>query len=78
MKTNYTVPTLSSLEENGIKDLASIDYYLPELRLIQLTGVPVRIRIDKDYVELNSTENEINLDFYKPIFEKLMKFFFCF
>ncbi len=76
MKTNYTVPTLSSLEENGIKDLASIDYYLPELRLIQLTGVPVRIRIDKDYVELNSTENEINLDFYKPIFEKLMKFFY--
>jgi len=76
MKTNYTVPTLSSLEDHGIKDLISVGNYEEELRLVQLTGIPVRIRIDKDYVELNSTENEINLSAYKECFIKLMKFFY--
>lgn len=76
MKTNYTVPTLSSLEDHGIKDLISVGDYEEELRLIQLTGIPVRIRIDKDYVELNSTENEINLSAYKECFIKLMNFFY--
>lgn len=76
MKTNYTVPSLSTLEGNGIKDLISVGYCLEELRLIRLTGVPVRIRIDKDYAELTSTEDEIDLSAYKPVFEKLMKFFY--
>lgn len=77
MKTNYTVPSLSSLESNGIKDLSSVNScHFENLRVIRLTGVPVRIRVDKDYVELTSTENEIDLKAYKGVFEKLMGFFY--
>ena len=78
MKTNnyYSVPSLSSLEEHEITDLMNINAYQEELRLVQLPGVPVRIRIDKDYVELTSNEDEIDLSFYKEIFSKLMNFFY--
>ena len=76
MKTNYTIPSLSSIESNRIKDLAYVENYFEELRLIRLSGFPVRLKINKNYVELTSTEVEIDLSAYKPIFEKLMNFFY--
>ena len=77
MKTAYTVPKLSSLNENGIKDLLSVSDYLPQLRLVQLTGVPVRIELNKDkYVEVSSEEEEIDLSAYNKMFEKLFDFFY--
>lgn len=76
MKTNYTIPSLSSIESNRIKDLTYVENYFEELRLIRLSGFPVRLKINKNYVELTSTEVEIDLSAYKPIFEKLMNFFY--
>ena len=76
MKYNYTIPDISSLPDNAIEDLISIGDYLPELRLVRLSGIPVRIRISKDYVEINSTEDEIDLSAYNETFKKLMKFFY--
>ena len=77
MKTVYTVPKISSLKDNGIKDLLYVASYLPELRLVYLTGVPVRIELNKEgYVELNSEEEEIDLSAYNDIFKSLSEFFY--
>ena len=77
MKTVYTAPKLLSLGDNGIKDFLSVADYLPQLRLVQLTGVPVRIELNKDkYVEVNSEEEEIDLSAYNKIFEELFGFFY--
>ena len=76
MKTIYTVPKLSSLTDNGIKDLFSIANYPEQLRLVQLEGIPVRIEINKKYVEVNSEEEELDFSKYNNMFEKLMEFFY--
>lgn len=77
MKTVYTAPKISSLKDNGIKDLLYVASYLPELRLVYLTGVPVRIELNKEgYVELNSEEEEIDLSAYNDIFKSLSEFFY--
>jgi len=77
MKTVYTAPKISSLKDNGIKDLLYVASYLPELRLVYLTGVPVRIELNKEgYVELNSEEEEIDLSAYNKIFKSLSEFFY--
>jgi len=77
MKTVYTAPKISSLKDNGIKDLLYVTSYLPELRLVYLTGVPVRIELNKGgYVEVNSEEEEINLSGYDEIFKNLFEFFY--
>jgi hypothetical protein len=76
MKQSYTLPTLSSIKEHEIKNLSSIENYEEELRLIRITGIPVALKVTKDYVELNSTEEEINLSAYKEVFVKLMNFFY--
>jgi hypothetical protein len=77
MKTVYTAPKISSLKNNGIKDLLYVASYLPELRLVYLTGVPVRIELNKGgYVELNSEEEEIDLSNYNEIFKSLSEFFY--
>lgn len=73
MKTCYTVPGLSTLDNNGIKDLMSINYSLEQLRVLHLDGSFFRIEITKDYVELNSIE-EINLTNYLEAFENIQKF----
>lgn len=76
MKTVYTVPKLSSLSDNGIKDLFSVAEYPTQLRLIQLTGTPVRIEINKNYVEINCEDESINLSAYNEMFKGLMEFFY--
>lgn len=73
---SFTVPSLSTLEINRIKDFSSVEYELPELRLVELKGTPVRIEINKNYVEVNSSEEEINLEKYKNAFQDLFKFFY--
>ena len=74
MKTNYTVPTLSSLKDNAVKNLFQIEKCKSETRLLHLTGIPIRLRIDADYVELTSKQ-KVDLSAYNSIFEKLMSFF---
>ena len=65
MKTTYTAPSISSVSDNEITDLAYVELYLPRLRLVQLKGVPVRLTINKDkYIELSSTEEEIDISKY--------------
>lgn len=73
MKTCYTVPELSSLDNNGIKDLMSINCSLEQLRVLHLDGSFFRIEITKDYIELNSIE-EIDLTNYLKAFEKIQEF----
>ena len=73
---SFTVPSLSTLENNRIKDFSSVEYELPELRLVELKGTPVRIEINKNYVEVNSSEEEISLEKYKNVFQDLFKFFY--
>jgi hypothetical protein len=75
MKTNYTVPTLSSLKDNAVKNLFQIEKCKSETRLLHLTGIPIRLRIDADYVELTSKQ-KVDLSAYNSIFEKLMSFFY--
>lgn len=75
MKTYCTVPELSTIEENGIKDLVNIDKIPEQLRVLHLDGLFVRIKITKDYVELNSTE-EIDLSSYKTVFKNIQKFIY--
>lgn len=73
MKTCYTVPELSSLDDNGIKDLMSINCSLEQLRVLHLDGSFFRIEITKCYIELNSIE-EIDLTNYLKTFEKVQEF----
>ena len=77
MKFTYTVPDLSSLEDNRIKDLSVADDIMDELRLIYLCGVPVRIKINSKnkWIELNSRE-EIKLTINEDMANKLFKFFY--
>lgn len=76
MKTSYTVPSISSLAENEIKDLQDIKFYLPELRLVKLPGVSVRIEINNGgYVELNSKE-EVDISKYFDVLKNVSNFFY--
>lgn len=77
MKTTYTAPSISSVAENEIVDLASIGLYLPQLRLVQLKGVPIRLTIQKEkYIELNSTEEEVDISKYYDCLKDVMSFFY--
>ena len=77
MKTVFTAPKVSSIADNEINDLFSISYYLPQLRLLYLEGIPVRIELNKErYVELSSYEEEIEIDNYDKVFKKLFDFFY--
>ena len=76
MKTSYTVPSISSLAENEIKDLQDIKFYLPELRLVKLPGISVRIEINNGgYVELNSRE-EVDISKYFDVLKNVSNFFY--
>lgn len=77
MKTTYTAPSISSVSDNEITDLAYVELYLPRLRLVQLKGVPIRLTINKDkYIELNSTEEEIDISKYSDCLKNVMEFFY--
>lgn len=74
---SYTVPDLSSLEDNEIKDLSSVELLPYELRILYLNGSFVRIEINpKSYCEINSyDEIKLNEEDKKSI-ENLMNSFF--
>lgn len=77
MKTIYTAPSISSVSDNEITDLAYVELYLPRLRLVQLKGVPIRLTINKDkYIELNSTEEEVDISKYSDCLKNVMEFFY--
>lgn len=74
---NFTVPEVSSLDTNEIKDLFSVSKIPEKLRIIQLTGTPVRIELNVDrYVEIQSTVGKIKLKDYSKLFEKLLDYFY--
>lgn len=76
--TYYTVPEVSSLEDNRIKDFSVVESIPFALRLVQLQGIPLRIEIDAQnkWVEVKSTVN-IDLSCYKESLEKLLSFFYA-
>ena len=73
--TAYTVPAVSTLADNEIKDLSDIADVKTEVRLVRLRGVPVRIKLDKTSVEITSYEDE-TIEGYDAVFEKLLKLFY--
>ena len=75
MKTAYIIPKVSSLEDNRIIDLYNIEVVPMHTRIVILNGTEVRIKINKDYVELNSYE-DVDLSRYNEMFKKLMNFFY--
>lgn len=74
---NYTVPDISSLEDNEIKEFSSVELIPQELRIVHLNGSFARIEVNTDgYCELSSyDEVDINEE-DKKIIESLMKNFF--
>lgn len=74
---NYTIPELSSVDNNEITDFNYVDLYLPQLRLVQLEGFPIRITINKEkYIELSSIEEEIDISKYYNCLKEVMNFFY--
>ncbi len=74
MKT-YTVPKISSLEENRFKDIQSVEDSFQELRFLKLKGSFVRIELAKYFIEA-TTNIEVDLSKYKEMLEKLRDEFF--
>ena len=74
MKIPTTAPDLSTLEINAIKDLLSVEFHPENVRILQLTGIPVRIEVDQTYAELQSEIKDIKITNYD--FSQLSKFFF--
>ena len=74
MKT-YTVPKISSLEENKLKDIQSVEDSFQELRFLKLKGSFVRIELAKYFIEA-TTNIEVDLSKYKEMLERLRDEFF--
>lgn len=74
MKIPVTAPDLSTLEINAIKDLLSVEFRPENVRILQLTGIPVRIEVDQTYAELQSEIKDIKITNYD--FSQLSEFFF--
>lgn len=76
MKTTYTPPELSSLNDNRITDIFFIGTIPYELRILTLIGNAVRIEINKEgYVETKSTA-DLDLSNYNEVFKELQDFFY--
>lgn len=76
MKTTYTPPELSSLNDNRITDIFFIGTIPYELRILTLIGDAVRIEINKEgYIETKSTV-DLDLSNYNEIFKELQDFFY--
>lgn len=73
--TAYTIPAVSTLADNEIKNLSDIADVKTEVRLVRLRGVPVRIKLDKTSAEITSYDDE-DLEGYDAVFEKLLKLFY--
>lgn len=74
---NFTVPEVSSLDTNEIKDLFSISKIPEQIRIVQLVGIPVRIELSSDnYVEIKSSEEEFNMKDYSKLFKELLNYFY--
>jgi len=72
VKTYYTIPAISSLNDNKV-DL--LENRLEELRVLRLKGDFVRLRVDKNYIECDSYV-DVDLSKYKKIFENISQFFY--
>lgn len=69
-------PELSSLETNRIVDIYNIDSVPYFTRVLKLSGTEVRIKFDKTYIEVNTTEETVNLSKYSNMFSQLLQFFY--
>jgi len=76
LKSTFTAPSVSSLEQNGIKDLLSIDSVPEEIRIVQLEGTPVRIEVGstgEGYAEMQAHQ-VVKITNYD--FSRIAKFFY--
>ena len=74
MKIPVTAPDLSTLDVNAIKDLLSVEFRPENVRILQLTGIPVRIEVDQTYAELQCEIKDTKITNYD--FSLISKFFF--
>lgn len=76
MKTTASAPAVSSLSQNAVKDIFSVEELPEEYRILQLTGEPVRVEVTDKYIEVQSYDKDLD---FKPTnfdLDKIREFFY--